>query len=74
MLTTEPLVSIDVHNMRENPSLVPEKMVAFKNEPTRKTKNLWSKAAGRAEVNRERRSPNVVKSATVPLLNVDRGR
>ncbi|TKS79937.1 AT-hook-containing transcription factor [Collichthys lucidus] len=25
MLTTEPLVSIDVHNMRENPSLDPEK-------------------------------------------------
>lgn len=38
MLPTEPLVSIDVHNMRENPSLVPESMVAFKMNPQIKEK------------------------------------
>lgn len=39
--------------MRENPSLVPEKMVAFKNESTKKKKKCWSKRAGHEEVNQE---------------------
>lgn len=61
MLTTEPLLSIDVHNMRENPSLVPEKMVAFKIKATnkrRKRKNFGQSALG------AKRSPSAVKSVS----------
>lgn len=42
-------MSIDVHNMRENPSLVPEKMVAFKMNPLieeKNVKNFGQSAAG----------------------------
>lgn len=64
MLTSEPLVSIDVHNMRENPSLVPEKMVAFKNKNQQGRKKKGKKLFGQKEsVNQAKRSPDVVKSA-----------
>lgn len=57
MLITEPLESIDVHNMRENPSLVPKKMVAFKINPQIK----GGKKLGQSTLS-ARRSPNVVES------------
>lgn len=52
MLTTAPLLSIDVHNMRENPSLVPKKMVAVKIKSPIKGegKKNQSKRTGRKEV------------------------
>lgn len=75
MLTTEPPVSIEVHNMRGNPNLVPEKMVAFKkkSQQERTKKTLFKgKQAIRGEP--YKKSPNLVKSVIVPLLNVDRAR
>lgn len=41
MLTSEPLVSIEVHNMRDNPNLVPEKMVAFQNKSQQERKKIF---------------------------------
>lgn len=75
MLTSEPLVSIEVHNMRDNPNLVPEKMVAFKNKSQQERKKIFGqRESGNRRRTVQKKSPNLVKTAIVPLLNVDRGR